>query len=108
MTFVAERGNTSHNLVKNVPFRECCTSEIAEDFDTSATVGKPASIAALAVLVTVASQSRQHESRKPPTVELFDVDSGRISIVTVNTKEYHSDVLAIITRIMRRTLDNSL
>ncbi|GJU63587.1 hypothetical protein Tco_1245422 [Tanacetum coccineum] len=48
------------------------------------------------------------ESRKPPTAELFDVDSGRISIVTVNTKEYHSDVLAIITRIMRRTLDNSL
>ncbi|GJW25187.1 hypothetical protein Tco_0038998 [Tanacetum coccineum] len=25
---------------------------------------------------------------------LFDVDTGRISIVTVNTKEYHSDVLA--------------
>ncbi|GJT07833.1 hypothetical protein Tco_0842295 [Tanacetum coccineum] len=48
------------------------------------------------------------ESRKPPTAEMFDVDSGRISIVTVNTKEYHSDVLAIITRIMRRTLDNSL
>ncbi|GJT49920.1 hypothetical protein Tco_0976077 [Tanacetum coccineum] len=36
--------------------------------------------AALAVLVTGASQSRQHESRKPPTTELFDVDSGRISI----------------------------
>ncbi|GKA86297.1 hypothetical protein Tco_0808008, partial [Tanacetum coccineum] len=48
------------------------------------------------------------ESRKPPTAELFDVDSGRISIVTVNTKDYHSDVLAIITRIMRRTLDSSL
>ncbi|GKE08791.1 hypothetical protein Tco_1412342, partial [Tanacetum coccineum] len=48
------------------------------------------------------------ESRKPPTTELFDVDSGRISIVTMNTKEYHSDVLAIITRIMRRTLDNIL
>ncbi|GKC17915.1 mutator type transposase, partial [Tanacetum coccineum] len=64
--------------------------------------------AALAVLVTRASQSRQHESRKPPTAELFDVDSGRISIVIVNTKEYHSDVLAIITRIMHRTLDNSL
>ncbi|GKA22288.1 hypothetical protein Tco_0708250 [Tanacetum coccineum] len=43
-----------------------------------------------------------------PTIELFDVDYGRISIVTVNTKEYHSDVLAIITRIMHRTLDNSL
>ncbi|GJR41729.1 hypothetical protein Tco_1309832 [Tanacetum coccineum] len=33
------------------------------------------------------------ESRKLPTVELFDVDSGMISIITVNTKEYHSDVL---------------
>ncbi|GKA81601.1 hypothetical protein Tco_0788293 [Tanacetum coccineum] len=29
-----------------------------------------------------------------PTVVLFDVDTGRISIVTVNTKEYHSDVMA--------------
>ncbi|GKA38861.1 hypothetical protein Tco_0731412 [Tanacetum coccineum] len=72
----------------------------------AATVGKPASIATLAVLITGESQSRQHESRKLPTAELFDVDSERISIVTVNTKEYHSDVLAIITRIMRRTLDN--
>ncbi|GKC57147.1 hypothetical protein Tco_1084745 [Tanacetum coccineum] len=36
--------------------------------------------AALAVLVTEAPQSRQHESRKSPTAELFDVDSGRISI----------------------------
>ncbi|GJR74865.1 hypothetical protein Tco_0087230 [Tanacetum coccineum] len=44
------------------------------------------------------------ESRKPPTKSLFDVGSRRISIVTVNTKEYHSDVLAIITRIMHRTL----
>ncbi|GKA91120.1 hypothetical protein Tco_0812990 [Tanacetum coccineum] len=40
------------------------------------------------------------ESRKSPTAELFDVDSGRIFIVTVNTKEYHSVVLANITRIM--------
>ncbi|GJY14721.1 putative reverse transcriptase domain-containing protein [Tanacetum coccineum] len=72
--------------------------------------------AVLAILVTEASQSRQlvetsliHiESRKPPTVELFDVDSGRISIITVNTKEYHSDVLVITTRIMRRNLDNNL
>ncbi|GJT99893.1 hypothetical protein Tco_1110232 [Tanacetum coccineum] len=70
----------------------------------------------LLVLIIGASQSRQHvdtslihiESSKPPTAELFDVDSGRISIVTVNTKEYHSNVLEIITRIMRRTLDNSL
>ncbi|GKF82046.1 hypothetical protein Tco_0243702, partial [Tanacetum coccineum] len=43
------------------------------------------------------------ESRKSPTKSLFDVSSRRISIVTMNTKEYHSDVLAIITRIMRRT-----
>nr|GEW61941.1 putative reverse transcriptase domain-containing protein [Tanacetum cinerariifolium] len=64
--------------------------------------------AALTVLVTGASQSRQHKSRKPPTAELFDVNSGRISIVTVNTKEYHSDVLQIITRIMHMTLDNNL
>ncbi|GKD04264.1 hypothetical protein Tco_1179238, partial [Tanacetum coccineum] len=42
----------------------------------------------LLVLITRTSQSRQHvntslihlESRKSPTVELFDVDSGRISI----------------------------
>nr|GEU53262.1 hypothetical protein [Tanacetum cinerariifolium] len=34
----------------------------------------------LLVLNTGASQSRQHESRKPPTAELFDVDSRRISI----------------------------
>ncbi|GKG30527.1 hypothetical protein Tco_0423015, partial [Tanacetum coccineum] len=44
--------------------------------------------AVLAVLVTRASQSRQHvimslihiESCKSPTAELFDVDSGRIFI----------------------------
>ncbi|GJZ68688.1 hypothetical protein Tco_0631928 [Tanacetum coccineum] len=47
------------------------------------------------VLITGASQSRQHGSRKPPTKSLFDVDSSRISIVIVNTKEHHSDVLAI-------------
>ncbi|GJR29478.1 hypothetical protein Tco_1105710 [Tanacetum coccineum] len=42
----------------------------------------------LLVLITRTSQSRQHvdtslihvESRKSPTAELFDVDSGRISI----------------------------
>ncbi|GKC64780.1 pentatricopeptide repeat-containing protein [Tanacetum coccineum] len=34
------------------------------------------------------------ESCKSPTAELFDVNSGRISIVTVNTKKYHFDVLA--------------
>nr|GEV13141.1 hypothetical protein [Tanacetum cinerariifolium] len=34
----------------------------------------------LLVLNTGASQSRQHESRKSPTAELFDVDSERISI----------------------------
>ncbi|GJZ27020.1 hypothetical protein Tco_0571273 [Tanacetum coccineum] len=55
--------------------------------------------AVLAVLVTRASQSKQHgsihiESCKSPTAKLFDVDSERISIIIVNTKEYHSDVLA--------------
>ncbi|GJW65562.1 hypothetical protein Tco_0117446 [Tanacetum coccineum] len=34
----------------------------------------------LLVLITGTSQSRQHESRKSPTAELFDVDTGRISI----------------------------
>ncbi|GJS53694.1 hypothetical protein Tco_0627056 [Tanacetum coccineum] len=34
----------------------------------------------LLVLITRMSQSRQHESRKSPTAELFAVDSGRISI----------------------------
>ncbi|GJU19525.1 hypothetical protein Tco_1152867 [Tanacetum coccineum] len=55
----------------------------------------------LAILVTETSQSRQHvnttsihiESCMSPTAVLFDVDTGRISIVTVNTKEYHYDVL---------------
>ncbi|GJW18446.1 hypothetical protein Tco_0025882 [Tanacetum coccineum] len=57
----------------------------------------------LLVLITGVSQSKQHvdtslihiESRKPPTKSLFDVDSSRISIVIVNTKERHSDVLAV-------------
>nr|GEV66334.1 zinc finger, CCHC-type [Tanacetum cinerariifolium] len=51
----------------------------------------------LLVLNTEASQSRQHvdtslihiESYKPPTAELFDVDSGRISIRHYNTLEEH-------------------
>ncbi|GJW85619.1 hypothetical protein Tco_0158764 [Tanacetum coccineum] len=34
----------------------------------------------LLVLIIETSQSRQHESRKSPTVELFDDDSGRIFI----------------------------
>ncbi|GJW98000.1 hypothetical protein Tco_0179808 [Tanacetum coccineum] len=34
------------------------------------------------------------ESRKSPTAVLFDDDTRKISIVTVNTQEYHSDVLA--------------
>ncbi|GJU29324.1 hypothetical protein Tco_1172913 [Tanacetum coccineum] len=33
------------------------------------------------------------ESRKSPTAVMFDVDTGRISIITVSTKEYQSDVL---------------
>ncbi|GJT67915.1 hypothetical protein Tco_1019395 [Tanacetum coccineum] len=51
----------------------------------------------------LASISSWQESHKSPTKSLFDVGSRRISIFTVNTKEYHSDVLANITRIMRRT-----
>nr|GEV79645.1 hypothetical protein [Tanacetum cinerariifolium] len=53
----------------------------------------------LLVLITGTSQSRQHvdtslihlESRKSPTVKLFDVDSGRIPFITMKTKEYHSE-----------------
>ncbi|GKB63030.1 hypothetical protein Tco_0919216 [Tanacetum coccineum] len=44
------------------------------------------------------------ESLNSPTAKLFDDDSRRISIFIVNTKEYHSDVLANATRIMRKTL----
>nr|GEX60232.1 putative reverse transcriptase domain-containing protein [Tanacetum cinerariifolium] len=62
----------------------------------------------LLVLITETSQRRQHESYKSPTKSLFDDGSNRISIVIVNSKEYHSDVLAVITWIMCRTLDNSL
>ncbi|GJS04530.1 hypothetical protein Tco_0321038 [Tanacetum coccineum] len=71
--------------------------------------------AALAILVTGASQSRQHvdtssihiESRKSPTKSLFDAGSSRISIFIVNT--YVSlGCSSTITRIMRRTLVNIL
>ncbi|GKD59372.1 hypothetical protein Tco_1296881 [Tanacetum coccineum] len=56
----------------------------------------------LLVLITETSQSRQHvdtslihiEPRQSPTESLFDVGSSRISIVIMNTKMYHSDVLA--------------
>nr|GFA58254.1 hypothetical protein [Tanacetum cinerariifolium] len=65
----------------------------------------------LLVLITGASQIRQHdtslihiESCKPPTKSLIDVGSSKIFIVIMNTKDYHSDVLVVITRIMRRTL----
>ncbi|GKB16485.1 retrovirus-related pol polyprotein from transposon TNT 1-94 [Tanacetum coccineum] len=37
--------------------------------------------------------TKYRESRQLPTKSLFDVGSRRISIITVNTKEYHSDVL---------------
>ncbi|GKD64080.1 hypothetical protein Tco_1306188, partial [Tanacetum coccineum] len=51
----------------------------------------------LLVLIAETSQSREYvdtslihiESRKSPIAELFDVDSGRIPFITVNTKEYH-------------------
>ncbi|GKB87366.1 hypothetical protein Tco_0959638 [Tanacetum coccineum] len=54
------------------------------------------------------SRSRYRSISKQITrisqVTYQELDNGsEISIVTVNTKEYHSDVLAIITRIMRRT-----
>ncbi|GJZ51073.1 hypothetical protein Tco_0605588 [Tanacetum coccineum] len=39
-------------------------------------------------------ESLELESRKSPTAVLFDIDTRRISIFTVNTKEYPSDVLA--------------
>ncbi|GKE07776.1 hypothetical protein Tco_1411327, partial [Tanacetum coccineum] len=35
---------------------------------------------ALVILITEVSQTREHESCKSPTAELFEVDSGRISI----------------------------
>ncbi|GJU09409.1 hypothetical protein Tco_1131805 [Tanacetum coccineum] len=55
--------------------------------------------AALAVLIIGASQSRQHGKSESDLTShllqsLFDVGSGRNSIVTVNTFKYHSDVLA--------------
>nr|GEW19493.1 hypothetical protein [Tanacetum cinerariifolium] len=53
----------------------------------------------LLVLITETSQSRQHvdtslihlESRKSPTAELLDVDSGRISIHHCRSSRIHSD-----------------
>ncbi|GJR02289.1 putative ribonuclease H-like domain-containing protein [Tanacetum coccineum] len=124
------RFGINNNLVDNVLFEEVL-SDIAADFDSdideygfvirlefrfpAQSIRSSNAIALdspyLLVLITRTSQSRQHvdtslihlESRKSPTKSLFDVGSRRISIVTVNTKEYHSDVLAIITRIMRRT-----
>ncbi|GJX65536.1 hypothetical protein Tco_0299879 [Tanacetum coccineum] len=42
----------------------------------------------------VITSSIHIESHKSPTKILFDIGSSRISIVTVNTKKYHSDVLA--------------
>ncbi|GKD34931.1 hypothetical protein Tco_1250440 [Tanacetum coccineum] len=58
--------------------------------------------AVLAVLVTGASQSRQHvstslihiESRKSPTAMLFDDDTRRIPFVTVKLKSITLNVLA--------------
>ncbi|GJZ42307.1 hypothetical protein Tco_0589193, partial [Tanacetum coccineum] len=69
----------------------------------------------LLVLITGASQSRQHvdtslihiESHKSPTKSLFDAGSSRISIFTVNTL-VSLGCSGKITRIMRRTLVNSL
>ncbi|GJR33940.1 hypothetical protein Tco_1209624 [Tanacetum coccineum] len=54
---------------------------------------------ALAVLITGASQSRQHDKSESDLTShllqsLFDVGTSRISIITMNTVKYHSDVLA--------------
>ncbi|GKE76958.1 hypothetical protein Tco_1543078, partial [Tanacetum coccineum] len=49
--------------------------------------------AALAILITGMSQSRQHGSYKSPAAVLVDVGRDRISIITVNTVKYHSDVM---------------
>ncbi|GJS08971.1 hypothetical protein Tco_0365767 [Tanacetum coccineum] len=48
---------------------------------------RPKSISSFTSLIHI-------ESRNSPTAVLFDVDTGRISIVTMNTKEHHSDILA--------------
>ncbi|GJS67843.1 hypothetical protein Tco_0682408 [Tanacetum coccineum] len=69
----------------------------------------------LIVLITGTSQSRQHvetssiliESRKSPTKSLFDAGSSRISIFIVSTL-VSLGCSGKITRIMRRTLVNSL
>ncbi|GJV35583.1 hypothetical protein Tco_1408060, partial [Tanacetum coccineum] len=62
----------------------------------------------LLVLITGTSQSRQHESRTHlPQCCLMMTLEG-FPFVIVNTKEYHSECSGRITRIMRRTLVNSL
>ncbi|GKC02193.1 hypothetical protein Tco_0993803 [Tanacetum coccineum] len=53
----------------------------------------------LHVLVTETSQSRQHDKSESNLAShlsqhLFDVGTRKISIVTMNTVKYHSDVLA--------------
>ncbi|GJY16427.1 hypothetical protein Tco_0386849 [Tanacetum coccineum] len=75
---------SSPRLCCRAPFLLCCRRYFVRAALSSGFVAVPS------VLVTGASQSRQHESRKSPIAELFDVDFGRISIVTVNTKDYHS------------------
>ncbi|GKA94889.1 hypothetical protein Tco_0816927, partial [Tanacetum coccineum] len=89
---------------KKIEFNQWMSKVFNDERSALVNEGCEGFAAALAVLITGASQSRQHESRKSPTVEVFDVDSGGISIITMNTKEYHSEVLENITRIMRRTL----
>ncbi|GJR54989.1 hypothetical protein Tco_1405510 [Tanacetum coccineum] len=49
----------------------------------------------LLFLITETSQSRPHESRKSPTVELFDFDPGRISI-----HHYVCDVSMIVASVL--------
>ncbi|GJU96155.1 hypothetical protein Tco_1320911 [Tanacetum coccineum] len=95
-------GNECYFLVSHIvinhytPERKRESKHLCEDLLAHMYLDSPC----LLVLITGTSQSRQHDksesvkSCKSPTAVSFDVDTGRIAIVTVNTKEYHSDVLA--------------
>ncbi|GKD72194.1 hypothetical protein Tco_1330476 [Tanacetum coccineum] len=89
-----------------IEYEHVAVNSTRHGLDT-ATIGKPASLGRIqknlldrAVLVTGASQNRQHgksESNRTSHLSqcLFDVGTGRISTVIVNIVRYHSDVLAI-------------
>ncbi|GJV07390.1 hypothetical protein Tco_1345046 [Tanacetum coccineum] len=66
-------------LMEKVQYRRTSlTRFLAQSIRSSNAIALDSSY--LLVLITETSQSRQHESRKSPTAELFDVDSGRIFI----------------------------